>query len=233
MRKTLFKFVGLIAVFGGAYGAYTALKPPFWDTGSPLQATESVNLLDDFEATGTGKGWKERTFFRINPAIYEITQEDDARALRCATDNSGSILARDMDIALSDLPTLSWQWKVTQPIDSNFDEDEQAGDDHPVRFYLRFSNDTGETKGAEIIWSNKKYAPGEYKIIGTFYHLVANGLNENVGAWHDQTVDLRQLYSDIGGTGAARLQVLGFFCDSDNTGASSEGFFRRITLTVE
>jgi len=102
-----------------------------------------------------------------------------------------------------------------------------------VRFYLRFSNDTGETKGAEIIWSNKKYAPGEYKIIGTFYHLVANGLNENVGAWHDQTVDLRQLYSDIGGTGAARLQVLGFFCDSDNTGASSEGFFRRITLTVE
>ena len=83
----------------------------------------------------------------------------------------------------------------------------------------------------EIIWSNKKYAPGDYKIIGDFHHYVANGLNENIGKWHSQTVDLRQIYSDIGGTGTPTLQVLGFFCDSDNTGAQSEGFFRDVRLS--
>ena len=234
MRNPLLKIAAAAVVVGGGYYAYSATRPPFWETGTPLVAGAGpINFLDDLNTDDLGDGWKERTFFRITPTDYHITQEDGAPALQCTTHNSGSILARDTDIALNDLPILSWQWKVTQPVQSDISEDLHEGDDHPLRFYLQFANEAGETKGAEIIWSNKKYAPGDYKIIGSFHHLVANGLDENVGTWHDQTVDLRQLYRDIGGAGDASLQVLGFFCDTDNTGAQSDGFFRDITLSPQ
>jgi hypothetical protein len=130
------------------------------------------------------------------------------------------------------LPVLSWRWKVTQPIESDVDEASEEGDDHPLRLFLRFLNEDGEAHATEIIWSNRKYAAGEYKIIGAFYHYVANGLNTNTQEWHDQTVDLRQLYTDIGGTGAATLTTLGFFCDSDNTGTQSDGYFSDVILSA-
>jgi hypothetical protein len=234
MAKLPFKIgAGLIFLSAG-YLAYNALKPPFWETDQPLTATIGpIDFLADLDTNNVANGWKERTFFRITPTQYALTQEDDAPALRCTTNHSGSILARDTDIALGDMPFLNWEWKVTDPIDNGIDEDTRDGDDHPLRFYLRFINDAGESKGAEIIWSNQKYAAGDYKIIGSFYHLVANGLDENVGSWHTQSVDLRKLYGDIGGTGSARLDVLGFFCDSDNAGGTSDGYFRNVQLSTE
>lgn len=119
------------------------------------------------------------------------------------------------------------------PIDSDTDEATREDDDHPIRLFLTFSNENGDSSAMEIIWSNKIYAPGDYKIIGDFYHYVANGLYSNVGNWFDQTVDLRQLYSDIGGTGIPTLETLGFFCDSDNTATKSEGMFSDVVLSAD
>ena len=233
MLKILTKILAAVVVLTGGYAGYTALKPPFWQTDTPLTATTGpVDMLAGLDTDNLADGWKERTFFRVTPTDYRMTTEDGAPALRCTTNHSGSILARDTDIALSDLPILTWQWKVTQPIESPLDEDTREGDDHPLRYYLRFVNDAAEATSTEIIWSNKKYAPGDFKIIGDFHHLVANGLDENVGTWHNQVVDLRKLYTDIGGTGDARLDVFGFFCDSDNTGAQSDGYFRDIQLNA-
>lgn len=231
MAKAVIKIAAAIVVAGAGYAGYVALKPPFWQTDMPLRAaTGPLDLLAGLDTDALGGGWKERRFFRVTPTDYRMTTHDGAPALRCTTDHSASILARDTDIALRDLPMLTWQWQVTTPIDSSLDEDTHAGDDHPLRFYVRFVNAAGAEKSTEIIWSNKKYASGDYKIIGDFYHLVANGLDANVGRWHDQSVDLRKLYADIGGTGDARLDVFGFFCDSDNTGAQSDGYFRNIAL---
>lgn len=186
--------------------------------------------MADLDTDDLGDGWRERTFFRITPTDYRLEDEDGVATLRCTTDHSGSILARDTDISVADLPILSWRWIVTEPIQSDLDEDTEEGDDHPLRFYLQFSNQDDDTWGAEIIWSNQKYAPGDYKIIGSFHHYVANGLDENVGQWFDQTLDLRQLFADIGGIGTPTLQTIGFFCDSDNTGSSSAGAFRDVVL---
>ncbi|MEP2639993.1 DUF3047 domain-containing protein [Roseobacter sp.] len=233
MRHKLLKLAGSIVVLGAGVAGYQTLRPPFWETGAPLVGTSGpVALLDDLQTNALGNGWKERRFFRVTPTQYQTTEDGGARMLRCTTNNSASILARDTDIALSDLPILSWTWKVTEPIETALDESTEAGDDHPLRFFLRFVNETGETWGSEIIWSNTKYAAGDYKIIGSFYHLVANDRDAAVDVWHDQTVDLRTLFRDIGGTGTPRLDVLGFFCDSDNTGARSDGFFKDITLSA-
>ena len=205
---------------------------PF-DTGAPLVATTGpVRLLAGLDTENLPKGWVERTFFRVTPTDYRMVEEDGQRVLECTTNNSASILARDTRIAVDDLPMLTWRWKVTQPIESDVDEATPEGDDHPLRIYLRFADQKGAKLGTEIIWSNRKYAPGDFKIIGSFHHLVANGLDANVGRWHDQSVDLRKLYHDIGGTGEPVLRVLGFFCDSDNTGTSSDGFIGDVTLSA-
>lgn len=214
-------------------GAFWITRAPFFDTGSPLLGSDQpVDLLADLDTGDLGDGWRERRFFRITPTDYRLEEEDGTRILRCTTDNSASIFARDTQIPLAELPILSWRWTVTQSIQSDVDEATEAGDDHPLRFYLQFSNENNETRGAEIIWSNKRYAPGDYKIIGSFYHYVASGLDANIGEWHDQSLDLRQLYTDIGGTGTPTLQTLGFFCDSDNTGGSTDGAFSNVVLSA-
>jgi|MEHZ01.5.fsa_nt_MEHZ011417745.1_5 hypothetical protein len=199
---------------------------------APQDGSTGIALIDDaFQTEPLSEGWGHRTFFAVKAAQYSIENIDDRRVLQCQTDNSGSIFARHTDIQLSDYPLLSWSWKIVAPIESDLDEDTKDGDDHPARFFMRFAEDNETRRAVEIIWSNKKYAPGDYKIIGNFYHYVANGLNQNVGTWHDQSVDLMQIYKDIGGTAAEpKLTLLGFFCDSDNTGAESLAYFSDVRL---
>jgi hypothetical protein len=226
--------LSVICVVALAGIAYWGLRPSPFDSVNPLLSDGApVHFLDGLDTESLPDGWVLRTFFRVTPADYQMTQEDGKKVLRCTTDNSASILARDTEIAVSALPILSWRWKVTQPIESDVDEATKAGDDHPVRLFLMFANEAGESRATEIIWSNQKYSPGDYKIIGSFYHYVANGLNQNIGQWHEQSIDLRQLYSEIGGTGAATLQTFGFFCDSDNTGARSDGLFGDVLLSPD
>ena len=228
------KFLFLCAVAILAVGGWWVSRSSGFDTDSPLVENGSpIALLEGLDTDNLPSGWVHRKFLTVKAADYELIQEDGTSTLRCSTSNSASIFARDTQISVDAMPMLSWQWKVTQPIESDVDEATKEGDDHPARFFLVFSNDTGARKAMEIIWSNKKYAPGDYKIIGEFFHYVANGLDENVGAWHSQTVDLRQIYADIGGTGQATLQTLGFFCDSDNTGSKSEAIFRHVVLSAD
>lgn len=220
-------------IVSGIVWGYSVYRTDVFNTGNPLLASSGpVELIDvDFSTDILPDGWVHRTFFRTKPTDYQLVEEDGRRALSCTTKHSGSILARETSIRLTDLPILSWSWKITKPIESTIDEATEEGDDHPARFFLRFNNESGQTKAAEIIWSNQKYAPGEYKIIGDFYHFVANGLNSNVGKWHSQSIDLSELYKDVGGTGEPVLTVLGFFCDSDNTGAESVALFSDVTLS--
>ena len=225
------KILGAMVLVAVAGCVWWVMRPSAFDTGAPLTSDGAdINLLSGLDTSNLSDGWVHRTFLTSSAATYQTLEENGAPALRCTTHNSASILARDTQIAVSDLPTLSWDWKITQPIVSDIDEATEDGDDHPARLFLVFSNQDKERKAMEIIWSNQKYAVGEYKIIGDFHHYVANGLNENVGAWHSETVDLQQIYTDIGGSGTATLEVLGFFCDSDNTGAQSDAVFKNVRL---
>ena len=240
----MFKKISIIviimaALIGAGYAAYAWWRGNPFDTGAPLLASAAqdgrIDLIgDELNVDDLPQGWVHRTFFNVTPTDYKLILIDERDALHCATDNSGSILARDVDIKLSDFPWLKWQWKIDKPLVSRFDEDSEEGDDHPARFFVMFKNADGARKAAEIIWSNQKYQAGEYKIINGFYHLVANGLDENVGEWHEQSVDLAALYKYIGGTAAdPSLSLLGFFCDSDNSGGSTSAYFSDVRLEAK
>ncbi len=60
---------------------------------------------------------------------------------------------------------------------------------------------------------------------------MANGLDENVGRWHHQKVDLLKIYRTITKRDDnPRLKTVAIFCDSDNTGGHSVAYFSDVVV---
>lgn len=227
--------VGAAVILAAAFVIFNMLSSKGFDTGYPLLADAAIDgrieFVDgDLSTEDLPNGWVHRTFWNVTPTKYTLAEKNGRPALHCTTDNSGSILARDVSIPLADFPILNWEWMIDKPLVSDIDEETEEGDDHPARFFVMFKSGE-ETAATEIIWSNTRFAPGDYKVINGFQHLVVNGLNENIGVWHEQTVDLEALYQKISGkTDNPKISVLGFFCDSDNTGGSTSAYFSDVRL---
>ncbi|MEX2470407.1 MAG: DUF3047 domain-containing protein [Pseudohongiellaceae bacterium] len=176
-------------------------------------------------------GWWHRRFLTRAPMDLSFGRIDGQHALRLATDDSASMLIRYTDVDLATYPLLSWDWLIEDPIDSSRDETTAAGDDHPARLFIRFSNDSGRRRALEIIWGNELQA-GDYKTINGFPHYVANGGDGNIGRWWTEEVDLLALYREFWpeDAGAPRITDIGLFCDSDETGDDSVAWFASVSL---
>ena len=157
----------------------------------------------------------------VIPDISFATKEGTP-AIRLATSDSASMLFRHVDIPLDVYPGLSWRWFVEKGIESELDELTREWDDHPARFFIVFEDPGGETHPMEIIWANRSLRAGDYNVIGSFPHYVANGGRENLGRWHDEAVDLTEIYRTLWGdpTGA-RMTDIALFFDSDETGGET------------
>ena len=190
-----------------------------------------MDFTEPFPLDPPPDGWRHRTFWTRPAMQIAFAEKDGVKALRCETDGSGSIFGRNADVALADYPLLTWRWYVELPIDSDLDEATEAGDDHPARLFIRIDDSAGEERYLEIIWSNRKYAPGDYKYIGDFPHYVANGHDENAGRWHDEQVDLLAIYRTITDRDdAPRVKLIAIFCDSDDTDSRSIAYFADVRL---
>ena len=164
-------------------------------------------------------GWYHRRFWRHGPMDISFETKEGVRAIRLATHDTASMLFRHIEVELSVYPVLSWQWYIEKGIDSEVDELTRAGDDHPARFFIVFEAPNGETHPIEIIWGNRSLHAGDYKVIGSFPHYVANGGRENIGRWHQEAVDLTEIYETLWGDPVgARMIDIAIFCDSDETG---------------
>lgn len=190
-----------------------------------------MNFAEDFSFDPLPPGWSHRKFWTRSAMKLSQVEKDETRALRCETEDGGSIFGRAVDVPLDTYPTLVWDWYVEVPIDSPLDEKTREGDDHPARFFIKFRDSEGGDHAIEIIWSNETFKPGDYKIIGDFHHYVANGLDENIGRWWHEEVDLRAIYRKATGrTDAASTTQIAIFCDSDETDTRSVAYFSDVAL---
>lgn len=175
-------------------------------------------------------GWYHRTFWTRGPMQMRFVAKDGVPALRVETKATASMLFRHVDFDLAEYRWLNWRWFVEQPITSALDERTHEGDDHPARFFLTFRTSAGEERKMEIIWGNRLKA-GDYKIIGTFPHYVADGGNENTGRWRNAEVDLQAVYRHIWPDGApAHLIDIAIFCDSDETKGHTVSYFADVKV---
>ena len=231
--------VKIAAIFAGlgvvGWAAYSYFHPS--PESNPIVAAagaDSVTVLPwatvgDF--SNPSLGWVDHKFWMVAPMQLSYGDFRGKQALKCETNSSASIFSRTTDIQVGDFPTLSWDWRVDVPISSPLDESTKEGDDHPARLLLKVEDTEGGNHAFEIIWSNRKYKPGDYKYIGDFAHYVANGLDENTGVWQHQEVNLMGIYRDVfGRDDYPVLKSIGVFCDSDNTGARSVAYFTDIKM---
>ena len=229
----------LTAIFAGlgvgAWAAYSYFNPPA--ESNPIVAEEGADsvVVLPWQTVGNYEepnlGWVHTQFWMVQPMRLSHSEVRGRQALKCETNSTASILSRATDIEVGDYPILVWDWLIDFPISSSFDEGTEAGDDHPARLLLNLEDRQGGTYAFEIIWSNQKYKPGDYKYIGDFAHYVANGLDENTGQWQHQELDLIEIYREIyGRDDFPILKSIGIFCDSDNTGARSVAYFTDVAM---
>ena len=203
----------------------------------PLTANDqdSVVIMDMTEPVQIdppAKGWYHRIFWFIKPMQLDFMKKEGVAALRCKTSDSGSIFGRFTDLDLETYPRLTWRWFVETPIASTFDERTKAGDDHPARLFMEFSDKDGGSYFAEIIWSNGAFKSGDYKYIDDFPHFVARGGEANVGHWIHEEVDLLEIYRHISKRNdRPQLRQIAIFCDTDDTGGRSVAYFGTISLS--
>ena len=234
MQRNFKIALGVICVLAAAGVIWKVTQPdpsanPIMSAGEAAIAVLPISSLNSLEPLP--EGWTHRSFWRIPAMELALVETAGVQAMRCKTNASASILMRSTHISLVDYPLLEWDWLVEKPIESAIDEATEEGDDHPIRLLLQVVDEAGERHVFEIIWSNKKYAPGDYKYIHDFPHYVANGLAENVGNWQHQQLDLLAIYGEISGqSDSPTLKSIGLFCDSDNTGASSIAYLSDVVL---
>ena len=231
----------LTAIFAGlgvvGWGAYSYFNPPA--DSNPIVVAEGADSVTVLPWRTVGPfmdptlGWEHKQFWTVQPMTLSYGEKDGKQALRCETNSSASILSRSTDIEVGDYPVLVWDWLIEFPVSSTIDEDTPEGDDHPARLFLRMEDREGGEYAFEIIWSNRKYQPGDYKYIGDFAHYVANGLDENTGIWQHQEVNLMEIYRDVfGRDDYPILKSIGVFCDTDNTKSRSVAYFTDVEMRV-
>ncbi len=209
------------------------------EPSDPLRAGSEpvISVMDfspPFSLDPPPLGWTHRTFWTRPAMELSIVEKDGQQALRCETNNGGSIFGRQTDIDLGTYPTLAWDWYVEVPITSSIDERTPEGDDHPARIFIRLIDGNGEEQAFEIIWSNRLFQPGDYKFIGNFGHYVANGLEANIGRWYRQEVNLLDIYRRTSGRDdTPAIKLIAIFCDSDDTGGRSVAYFSDVRLIAE
>lgn len=206
------------------------------------KSAADVAVLDfsaPFSLEPPPEGWWHRRFWTRPPMELDFVEVDGVHGLRCRTDGSGSIFGRFADLPLASYPLLRWRWRVDEPVETELDETTPEGDDHPARLFLRFEiaepagteQRPSRTRAMEIIWSNGAFQPAEYKYIGDFPHYVAQSGTAALGRWVEESVDLQAVYREIWGPGDdPRLTFLAVFCDTDDTGGSSEAVFGSVRM---
>ena len=201
--------------------------------------SQSFLLMDfrtPFSMDALPEGWYHRKFKRHSPMALSFVTRDNRPSLRVETDDSASMLFRHVDVDLDSYPILSWDWFIEKAIDSSIDERTFKGDDHPARLFLKFEDDAGKQHSMELIWGNSVLKSGDWKHLKmfglySFPHYVANGGMNNVGQWHHESVDLREIYQKLWGDSRnVHLIDIAIFCDTDETGTQSIAYFSDIAV---
>jgi hypothetical protein len=227
--------IGALACAGAARAAQC--KPP---------------TLPGFDAGGAG-GWTHVPLSKLKrDTVYSVASQDGRTVLRAAADGSASMYVHLGRVDVAAAPMLEWSWRVPALIAGAANEDPQR-EDAPVRVIIGFDGDKTKLPQREqrrmaraktlsgrdmpyatlmYIWDNRNPVDTVVPSAHTsrLKMIVAESGAAGVGAWRSYRRDLARDYERA--FGEKPNGVLGFalMTDTDNTGASAEGWYGALRL---
>lgn len=209
-----------------------AVKP----NGEPVITL--MEFSEPLELSHLPAGWNHVMFKLHGPMDISFAKKEGLDAIRLSTENSASMLFRQVDFSLDEYPTLSWHWLIEKNIDVIYDETTAGGDDHPARIYMTFENIEGKRRSMQLVWAGQQLNTGDYKqlsylfdLIGPYTHYVVRDRSDEIGVWYHERINLQEIYENgIGDTTAVRLVEIALFSDTDQTDNSSVVYFGPIKI---
>ena len=104
---------------------------------------QQQGLREEFE---TLANWKPLTFPKIpRHSTYSIGKENGKSILVATADNSASGIVYTGSFNIYQTPIIEWKWKISNIYRAG-DEKKKSGDDYPIRVYVVFKYDPGESR---------------------------------------------------------------------------------------
>ncbi len=199
-------------------------------------------------------GWEPWTFGAFKrPTDYRLVEVDGGTVMRASAQRSASGLIHKLRCNLREFPLLSWRWKVPELI-AEADNTKPHLEDSPVRVVIAFEGDPAKLPPMErlafnkfrmftrhelpyatlmYIWENK--AP-EGTIVASQHTsrikmIVADSGPRRLGQWREQSRDVYADYKRAFGEEPPPIAWIGIMTDSDNTGATTAGYYGDIRLS--
>ncbi|MBI4394615.1 MAG: DUF3047 domain-containing protein [Candidatus Omnitrophica bacterium] len=203
----------------------------------PTEGPFSAVVPFDFSETVFFKEWREHRM--SGKTSYRIERDEHGEPfLHASSRDASSITFRPVDIKSSEQPFLSWEWKAIQFPTNKRNQvlAAKSDNDYAARVYVAFKGLTPFTSDTiQYAWDDHfpegAHAASPYssriKILVIQHGPTDPGSNGWVFEKRDIVADYEMLY---GKRPPSSLIAIGFMSDSDNTGTSSEAYFRRLTL---
>jgi hypothetical protein len=172
--------------------------------------------------------WEERVFSK--PTIY--THESDDTHLKAVSNNSASMLYRQINIDLNKTPYLNWQWKISNTYQDIKNERSKQGDDYPARVYVAIKSRTGSLypRALVYVWSNHSEAlshwPNPYSDAVIMLALQSGDLHIN--QWITEKRNLKEDLKHYFNEEIDAIEGIAIMSDSDNSHSYSEAFYRNL-----
>jgi hypothetical protein len=242
-KRNIFWPLILFASFGAAaffiYEQATA-RVQSSESVEGFSQTDSKKAIVDFRFDDSEKlkEWKDREF--KGKTKFEIVEHLGEKVLRASSEGTSSALYHQVEVPIAMRPWLTWEWKVTKFPSNKKNKRlaDKSDNDYGARVYAIFKSKNDLPFKQDII----QYIWDDYFEEGTYEDspflksvkilVVQKGPNLG-GGWVSERRDLYNDYKKLFDREPKRdVVVLGLTSDSDNTGTSSEAFFKGLTIEV-
>ena len=203
-----------------------------------LPAGEEGAYREDFDSLAD---WVPLNFPKIpRHSRYTIVGSNGGHALRAVATNSASAIVCRRPFDFRQTPRLRWRWQV-EGVLRDGDVSRKSGDDVPLRIYVFFDYQPGQSVSARERWSYElarrlrgEYPPDsalnyiwanrtwELRVFPSVYTkrsmlVVADAGARHVGTWREHDVDVLADYRAAFGRAPLGTGRIAIMSDTDNT----------------
>jgi hypothetical protein len=234
-----------------ATGGCATAPPPAPVTGVPATASRSPDPAPFSTAAtlvGLPPGWKPYRISRTKkPTEYRLVLLEGTVALQATADASASGVHFDTLADPREYPWLTWRWKVPA-LNPRADNTLSHVEDSPARVIVVFEGGRDKLPPDEqmnfdlvkamsgndlpyatlmYIWENRlpEGAVIAHHFTSRVKMIVAGSGHADLGAWHEERVNVLEDYRRAFGEEPPRIRALAVMSDSDNTGARTVAWY--------